>query len=310
MKLKKPDINGTVGIICPSYSISGNNPKIALMEKRLHDFGFSVRFGKSFYSSYGYLAGDDELRARDLETMFADDGISIILCMLGGYGASRMVDKIDYGIIRKHPKPFIGFSDVTVLLNAITERTGIPTVHGLVGIYLGSPDLDAFSAEDFRKLLFENQRGRILKNPDDSALTLVPGCAEGELAGGNLSLITALTGTGYDVDFTDKIVFLEDVDEEPYRIDRYLSTLRLAQKLESAKGFVFGKFANCKAIDRKEWNYLDIIRQYMKDIGKPVLAEFASGHSFPFINLPIGLTVRLDAEEKTLTIMEEMYETH
>ncbi len=310
MKFEKLQVGDTVGIICPASSISKDNPRIPVMEKYLNGLGLKVKYGKNDFASYGYLAGTDEQRAADLEAMYLDEEVKAVLCMKGGYGCSRMVDRIDFSKIAKHPKLLIGFSDVTVLLNAIQAKTGLPTIHGAVGIWLGSPKADAASRADFEALIFQNQKGRVLKNPKDNAKTLKEGAAEGKLIGGNLSLIATLAGTPYDLDFTDKIVFIEDVDEAPYRIDRYLSNLRLAGKLEQAKGFVLGYFTGCEPKEKGSWEISDLLKQYFGNLSVPVITDFASGHDFPFLNLPIGIRVKMDAQTKTITIMEELYETH
>lgn len=310
MKIQKLRSGDTIGIICPASSIARDNPRIPVMEKYLTGLGLKIKYGKNVFASYGYLAGTDEQRAADLEAMYLDDEVQAILCMKGGYGCSRMVDLIDFSKIAKHPKLLIGFSDVTVLLNAIHQKTGLPTIHGAVGIWLGSPKADAASLADFEALIFQNQKGRVLKNPKDDAKTIHEGTAEGKMIGGNLSLIATLAGTPYDLDFTDKIVFIEDVDEAPYRIDRYLSNLRLAGKLKQAKGFVLGYFTGCDAKEKGSWEISDLLKQYFGDLFVPVITDFASGHDFPFINLPIGIRVKMDAEARTITILEELYETH
>jgi len=311
MKFKKLKKGDTIGLICPASSISKDSPRIPVMEKYLASLGFNIKYGASFTSSYGYLAGSDELRAKDVENMFVDDEVNAIICMLGGYGSSRMVDLIDFEKIKSHPKLFMGFSDVTVLLNAINQRANIPTVHGVVGIYLGNPKMDIFSFKDFESLIFKKQIGRVLKNPDDLCETMNGGIVQGEIVGGNLSLIATLVGTEYDIDFTDKIVFIEEVEEAPYKIDRYLSTLRLSGKLEKAKGFIFGYFTNCISNKSNDiaWSYIDVIKQYVQKLNKPTVYDFASGHSFPFINIPIGLKVEFDANKKTIKILEDFYET-
>jgi len=280
------------------------------MEKYLSGLGLKIKYGKNLFATYGYLAGTDEQRAADLEAMYLDDDVKVILCMKGGYGCSRMVNLLDFQKIAKHPKLLIGFSDITVLLNAIHQKTDFPTIHGDVGIWLGNPRIDAASLADFEALLFQNQLGRVLKNPRDDAKMLRGGSAEGKLIGGNLSLIATLAGTEFDLDFTDKIVFIEDVGEAPYRIDRYLSNLRLAGKLKKAKGFVLGYFTDCASKEAGSWEIPDLLKQYFGNLSVPVITDFASGHDFPFINLPIGVSVKMDADARTITILEEIYETH
>lgn len=310
MKLRKLRPGDTIGIVCPASSIVADNPRIPVMEKYLTGLGLKIKYGKNVFSTFGYLAGTDEQRAADLETMFGDDEVKAVLCMKGGYGCSRMVGLLDFKKIAQHPKLLIGFSDITVLLNAIHQKTGFPTIHGDVGIWLGNPKIDAATLTDFETLLFKNQLGRVLKNPKSDAKTLNGGTAEGELIGGNLSLIATLAGTEFDLDFTDKIVFIEDVGEAPYRIDRYLSNLRLAGKLKQAKGFVLGYFTDCEAKEKGSWEVSDLLKQYFGNLSVPVITDFASGHDFPFINLPIGARVKLDADVGTIKILEEIYETH
>lgn len=310
MKIRKPIKGDTVGIVCPAGAIALGDKRITLLEQRLTSLGLNYKYGKTVGKRIAYLGGSDEDRATDLMDMFLDKDVSIILAMLGGYGCSRIVDKLDYEVIHNNPKLLIGFSDITVLLNTINKLSDIPTIHGPVGIYLGKPAFYEVSLTDFSNILFCNQQGRILKNPKDDSVTLTGGVARGKLVGGNLSLINNLIGTPYEIDFSEKIVFIEEVDEKPYAIDRFLSALRLSKSIDKAKGFVFGYFTNCEPEDKGSWNYVDLIKQYFADLNKPVIYNFASGHDLPFISLPIGLEVELDATNKIIKILEEMYETN
>lgn len=308
MRLTRPKKGDMVGIVTPATGLDRGDKRFSILEERLTNLGLKYKYGKNIGQKIEYLGGSDQARASDLMDMFLDKDVKIILAMLGGYGCSRLVDLLDYNLIKENPKLIIGFSDITVLLNAINKLTDIPTIHGPVGIYIVKDGFDEVSLTDFSNILFENQLGRILKNPKNDAITLVEGVARGKLVGGNLTLINNLMGTPYEIDFTDKIVFIEEIDEKPRSIDRYFSTLRLAKKLSSARGFVFGYFTNCDSEERKSWNYDDIIKQYFTDLGVPVIYKFASGHDLPFISLPIGLEVELDATNKTIKVLEEMYE--
>lgn len=310
MKLIKPKKGDTVGIVCPAGAIALGDKRITLLEERLTSLGLKFKYGKTIGKKLAYLGGSDEDRATDLMDMFMDKDVSIILAMLGGYGCSRIVDKLDYKVIEENPKLLIGFSDITVLLNTLSKMANIPAVHGPVGIYIGKPTFDEISLNDFSNILFQNQLGRVLENPKDDAVTLTGGVARGKLVGGNLSLINNLIGTPYEIDFSEKIVFIEEVDEKPYAIDRYLSALRLSKSIDKAKGFIFGYFTNCEPEEIGSWNYIDLIKQYFADLNKPVIYNFASGHDLPFISLPIGLEVELDATNKKIIILEEMYETN
>ena len=305
--LKKGD---TIGIISPAFCSPKEPSAYQYMIDYLETKGYKVKLGKSFYSRDGYLAGSDEIRTNDINEMFNDKEVTAIICMRGGYGASRIVDKIDYEIIKNNPKILCGYSDITVLCNAIYKLCDIPTWHGLIAAYLGDKDKDQRSIDDFWCALTKNQKGRILKNPGEKPLTLISGKAEGKLVGGNLSLLATLCGSPYEVDFTDKIVFIEEVGEEPYQIDRYLSCLRLRGSLDKAKGFVFGYFTSCNPSESRKdtQSTFDIIKDYFMKLNKPMMYGFNSGHQDPFVNLPIGAKVLMDSDKGTIEIMEEIYE--
>ena len=308
MKVKKLVKGDTIGLICPSYKGDMTSPRIAPFEAEIAKLGFKVKYGLSCYASEGYLAGSDEERVKDLENMFLDNDIKAIMCLKGGYGASRIVDRINYDIIKNNPKLFMGFSDITVLLNSFYQKADLPCIHGLVGIFLGHPNIDEASLADFKALMTEDFKGRILKNPLNDAITINTGIVQGKLVGGNLSLITNLIGTPYEIDFKNRIVFIEEVEEEPYRIDRMLSQLRLSGKLDDAIGIVFGQFTDCTSKEKPNTQtYDDLINEYCRDLTIPIMKNFSSGHDFPFINLPIGLEVELNCNNKEIKILEEIY---
>lgn len=302
-KLKKGD---KVIFICPSSPVDINSNRVKDAARYLSSLGLEVVFGQSCYWQNDYLAGSDLLRASDLINAFSNQEIKGIFCLKGGYGASRIVNQIDYKIIRNNPKLFMGFSDITVLLNAINQKAGLVTAHGLVGTFMSHPDCDEFSRKNFEDFLFGSLKNKEFISPNNEWVTINKGKVTGELVGGNLSLVGTLLGTAYDIDFRDKIVFLEDVNEAPYRIDRMFSSLRLANKLEEAKGFILGTFSGCSLEDGQK-NYTDVIWDYFSKINKPVIYNFSSGHSFPFINLPIGLEVEFDAEKGSVKILEDFY---
>ncbi|MDD3170864.1 MAG: LD-carboxypeptidase [Bacilli bacterium] len=308
-KPQKLRINDTIGLICPAFK-NPNMDSVNRAIEYLNKKGYKVKVGESCTASEGYLAGSDSFRARDLEKMFLDDEVKAIVCMRGGYGASRMVDLIDYEIIKNNPKIFSGYSDITVLLNSIYRKSNMPTLHGMVGFAFGSDKFVDFSENDFWMATTELQKNRILRTPDDKAKTLVEGVAQGELVGGNLSLLATMVASDYGADFKDKIVFIEEVEEEPYKLDRYFSTLRLSGKLKEAKGFIFGYFTDCEPSENRKGtqNYLDVIKDYFLEYNKPTIYDFASGHDYPFINLPMGIKVELDANDKTIKILEEFYQ--
>lgn len=302
-KVRKVAVGATLGIVCPSFHTTATE-RVARFLSLLEKNGYHYKLGKSTRAQAGYLAGPDEVRAADLMEMFLDDEIDAIICLLGGFGATRIIDKLDYQLIKKHPKLFIGFSDITVLLNALYFKANIPSVHGLVGTFLGHPEIDEDSVNDFFNLFTSDFKGRVLKNNTTEANTLVRGISEGIIVGGNLSLICALLGTPYEIDFTGKIVLIEDVDEKPYRIDRMFSSLRLSGMLAKANGYIFGKFTGCEGPSQ---TYTELINEYFSNLGVPVITEFQTGHELPFVNVPIGLKAQLDADQKTITILENSY---
>lgn len=319
MLLKKLQKGDTIGIINPASSNYGElKTKEEVKEKYQYMFdyfekeGYKIKLGKTFYSKWGYLGGTDEERAQDINDMFRDDKVKMILCMRGGYGLSRIVDKLDYEMIKKHPKIVCGYSDITVLLNNVYKFCGFPTIHGLIAAYFGKDPLmsDKLSYNDFFNATAQPQLNRVLSplpNEKKQCETLIDGVAEGVLVGGNLSLLATLCGTKYEVDFTDKIVLIEDVGEAPYAIDRYLSSLRLRGMLEKAKGFVFGYFTDCNP-QKDGVTCMDVVRDYIMPLNKPTIVNFTTGHEFPFVNMPIGAKVKLDSVKKEITIMEEIYE--
>lgn len=305
--LKKGD---TIGIISPAFCSSKEPSEYQYMIDYLNKLGYTVKLGKSFYSKEGYLAGTDDIRANDINEMFRDKDVNAIICMRGGYGCSRIIDKLDFELIKNNPKILSGYSDVTVLLNAINRLCGFPTWHGLISCYLGDSNKDKRSIEDFKIALTMPQKNRILHNLNDEALTLIGGKAEGELVGGNLSLLATIAGTPYDADYKNKILFIEEVGEEPYQIDRYLSCLRLHGAFEKVKGFIFGYFTNCNPSEsrKNDQTTLDIIKDYFMKYNKPIIYGFSCGHQDPFVSLPIGCKVMMDSDKKIVTIMEEIYE--
>ncbi len=305
LKVNKLQKGDTIGFLIASSANRSSAECFERMESILSDLGYKVKYGKTVYLKDGYLAGNDKERIQDIHNMFLDPEVKAIICFKGGFGASRIIDRIDYDIIKNNPKLFMGFSDVTVLLNNFYKHASLPTIHGLVGIYLGSKNLCETSLNDFKDLLSLNTKGRVLLG-NDKTQTLVEGVVEGEITGGNLSLISDLYGTDYEIDFNDKIVLIEEVDEPVYNIDRMFAQLRLGKNIEKAKGFIFGHFTDC--VDSNNENtYQNIIKEYFGNLKVPVIYDFPTGHAFPFINVPIGLKVKLDTVNKKIEILEELY---
>ena len=243
-------------------------------------------------------------RAADLHAMFADAGVQGILCIRGGYGAMRLVDALDYDLIRRHPKVFIGYSDVTALHLALARRAGLVTFHGPMVTALAKDDGGALRAL-LRAVTRPEPLGRIVNPPDGPMIeTLVPGVAEGVLMGGNLALITALLGTPYLPSFEGAVLFIEDIVDHAYRLDRKLVHLRLASVLRDVVGIVVGE---CRLRAEPTEPALTI-RQILEDLvvpmGKPAIFGLACGHGAHHLTLPLGVRTRLDATRGILSLEE------
>lgn len=303
---KKLKFGDTLGLIAPSGAVrtEGAIERAVAETERM---GFKVKLGESAGQKYGYLSGTDEVRARDINRMFADDEVDAIVCLRGGYGAMRILDQLDYELIAKHPKIFMGFSDITALHIALLEKCGLVTFHGPMAAanWAGKP-LDDFSRDSmYRALMNAEPAGELVNPPEYPRQTVNPGKAEGQLVGGNLMLIASSLGTPWELDTKDRIIFIEEVGERTYCVDRMLTQLRLAGKFRDCAGVVFGDFADCP-IEYPEFGLTleEIIRDVVAPCGKPVFTGLHCGHCSPKLTLPFGVRARLDADQCTLTVLE------
>jgi len=307
LKGKKLQRGDTIGFIGPSGAVrvEGAIERAKLEAERM---GYHVKLGKSCGAKYGYLSGTDEQRAQDVNEMFADSQVDAIFCVRGGYGTTRMLDRLDYDVIRQNPKIFVGYSDITAMHVAMLNNCGLATFAAPMPVsdWSGSP-LDDFSLASMMKVLGEAQPAGLLKNAPGyhERKTINGGSCEGMLVGGNLMLITSLLGTPYELDTKDRILFIEEIGEHTYCIDRMLTQLRLAGKLDDCAGIVFGDFKNCE-IEFKEYGFTieEIIRDVAAPSGKPIFTGFQAGHCMPKITLPYGVNCRMDADCCTLEVLE------
>ena len=289
---------GVIGLIAPAGPAQLD---LDSATQWMHARGYQLRVFPGVWEKNGYLAGSDAARAGDLHAAFADDSIDAIFCLRGGYGSPRLLDSIDFELLRRHPKPFVGYSDITALHLAITRYAGFVTFHGpmLNADLLGNKQSPT---ESSLLRMLSGQQPRLLSHPDEYPLiTVAPGCASGRLLGGNLSLICATIGSPFELDDQDAILFIEDVNEPLYRVDRLLTHLRLAGKLNRLRGVLVGDFAG---VDPSA--LVQLLRQELGPLGIPVLAGWRSGHCDPNLTLPLGACVRLDADRQQLTLEQDV----
>lgn len=270
----------------------------------VEELGLQAVVYESCLRSHGYFAGSDELRAHDINEAFADPGIDGIFCIRGGYGAQRLLERIDFDTVRRHPKFFAGYSDITALHTVINQDCGFVTYHTPMPSTELYGNVSEYTIENLKKVLFGQEIGELM-NPENMPLqTLVGGRARGVLTGGNLSLISSSLGTPYEIDTKGKILFLEDVDEEPYRIDGMLVHMKAAGKFDDCAGIILGYWTNCVAEDpNRSLTLSQIFEEVISPAQKPALMNLACGHSLPSLSLPLGSEVELDATAGKITVL-------
>jgi len=310
-KLKPPALRpgDTVALVNPAGAVFDSDD-IAVVQERLAALGFKTKVGRHALARYGYLAGTDQERAEDLNQAFADENVKGIIAIRGGWGCARMLPYLDYRLIRKHPKVVMGYSDVTALLLALQAKCDLVTFHGPVGL----STWNEFSVNYFREVVMEGKTP-LMQNPeppqdelvatDYRIRTVTPGKARGKLLGGNLSVLTALIGTPYLPDFKGAILFLEEVEEEWYRVDRMLTQLKLAGLLEKLVGFVFGKCTRCSPGEGYgSLSFEDLLNDHIKPLGIPVFTGAMIGHLKNKFTVPLGVEAEIDATAGTIKLME------
>jgi muramoyltetrapeptide carboxypeptidase len=264
--------------------------------------GFVVSIGQTVNKTFGYLSGSDEDRANEFNDFVSNPLIKAILFVKGGWGCGRVLDKIDYEQLKKNPKIILGFSDMTSLLNAIYQKTGLITFHGPVG----NSSWEKFSLNSFQDIVCRG--GVSYQKPEFPQLQLFSawqsGEAMGELIGGNLTVFCSLLGTPYWPSCTGKILFLEETHEEPYRIDRMLNSLRLAGVFEEISGVIFGQFNDCNAEKPLEsFTLEEVVRHQLKGYSFPVIWGAPIGHVKDKWTVPIGAQVTMNTDELSLKLM-------
>ena len=303
-RLRKGDL---IGVISPASS-PNELERIEKGVKYLEGLGYKVAVGKNVGKVHGYLAGTDEERLDDLHSMFGNKDIKAIFNVRGGYGSGRLLDKINYGLIKRNPKIFVGYSDITALQMAFLKKTGLITFAGpMVAVDFASDNVDPFTEENFWKIITSSKKIGKINNPNNEKFyTLSKGRGEGSLIGGNLALLISLMGTDYQPNFSNSVLLLEDIGEDPYRIDRMFYQLKYAKVFSKIKGIILGRFVDCYIKDKTQSSLTlnDVISDYLEELKIPVLYNVKHGHIKENLTIPWGLKTKINTTRCFIEITE------
>ncbi|MFP4543820.1 MAG: LD-carboxypeptidase [Candidatus Kapaibacterium sp.] len=299
-----------IGIIAPGSAVS-DPMDIYRAKEACEKLGLIPEFGRTFSIRQGYKTKPARIRADEINEFFDDGDIKALFAIRGGYGCSEVLPLLDYDLIARNPKVFLGYSDITALLNAINQNTGIVVFHGPVLL----SSFNDFTLNYFKKVLFNTEAPLELANPSVQTglreaypvLELNPGKAKGILTGGNLSIISSLMGTPFEIDAGDKLLMLEEVGEAPYRIDRMLTQLKLAGKLQASKGVIFGRCDDCgKGKSASTWDpeLTEVLQRVFRDLDIPLMYGLLTGHTANQITLPFGIEAEMNTGKGTLVLSE------
>ena len=279
----------TIGIVAPAGPFDRETFSRGI--HAIEDMGFNVFVPPEIFEKNRYLAGSDQHRVQYVNQLFEDNSIDAIICARGGYGSMRILSMLDYDTIRNNPKVFIGFSDITILLSVLSTRCNLVTFHGPVVTSL------ADASEETKRSLYRNMTsGSKLEINLSGGRTIKSGVTTGEVCGGNLTMLCHLVGTPFAPDFKNKILFMEDRGEAPYRIDRMLVHMELAGCFHGIKGIILGTFEECGSIE----DIYNILEELSVKYPVPILAGFDVGHGHHNLTLPLGLEATLDADRHSL----------
>jgi len=298
--LKKGD---TIGVVAPAWSFDSENFRKGVVQlKRL---GFKVKYDHRIFSRHWSMAGHDEERAEQINRMFADRNVRAIFCAKAGYGSIRTIPHLDKKVIRRNPKIFVGYSDITILLAYLQRIANMVVFHGPVVSGEISKKMSQISLEFLIRSLVQPFPLGEARFP--SLKTLRRGNASGILVGGNLSMLISAIGTPYDIDTDFKILFLEDVGEDLETIDNMLLHLKLAGKLKRIRGLVFGRMIDCYDSSGKKYRIKNIVDDILEDLNIPVIYGFPSGHARgrgANVTIPFGVNVTIDTKKPSLKFNE------
>lgn len=310
IKPRKLKLGDTIGVVSPA-SPSEKNSEVVRGVETLERLGYKIVLGKNVNKCKGFVAASEEERAEDINQMFKDDRVDAIFVTQGGYGSAQLFSLLDFDAIKNSPKIFTGFSDITSLHLAMNKIAGLVTFHGPGMARFNEEDLTEYTKKQFFRAIAEAEPiGEIQLADKKKWLNPIgEGCCEGDIIGGNLTLICSSLGTPYEIDTKGKILFIEDVDAEPWVFDHMMCHLRNAGKLKDAVGIVVGECHNCVPYQCNPGYYVDtsledVLNYYLKPLGIPVLYGLPLGHTDDLATLPLGVRVRLNSDNKTLTILE------
>lgn len=290
-----------IGIIAPASYADDTDFQGSIELLRSH--GYKIKLAPSSQAVYDGLGGTDRKRAEDLNNFFSDKSVDAILCVRGGYGSARILDRLNYDLIAKNPKPLIGFSDITALHIALHEKSGLATIHAPMLVSFVSPKFDSeYTRESFFNGLKSTEPINNILMPDGKKLeSLIAGEAEGVIIGGNLTVLTSLVGTPYELNGKGALLFLEDTGEKPYRIDRMFNQLWQSGLLKRVNGIILGDFVNCDSNneDAKLYGFTleNVIKHYARLAGKPVIKGVPAGHAKDNMFLPFGVHAIMRAND-------------
>lgn len=284
-----------IGIIAPSVGLKDKDitPSLSYFKK----LNLTPVLANNLRSEYRYMAGTDKERAEVLNNLFENKEIKALFCLRGGAGATRLLPYLNYGLIKKNPKPVIGLSDSTALQNALIAKADIPSLTGFLPIYdLNNKKIDKAVDSSLQNALFEN------KHSITSGTCYKPGGAEGEIIGGCLSVFLYLAGTSFLPDLSNKILLIEDVEEKTYKVDLMLNHLKQLKGFNKLKGIIIGQFTDCPIIDPEDGTIEDCIRDFAKDLSIPVITDFAYGHIPSRYLVPLGIKAKMCAKKDKCTL--------
>lgn len=293
-KLKEGD---TIALTAPA-GIVYEECEYERMKGELESFGLEVVFGDFVRERFGYLAGTDRQRAKDLNRFFADPDVDAIVAVRGGWGCARILPYIDFDMIRENPKIYCGFSDNTTLHMAFLKKAGLISFHGPNG----TSDWTDLTKECFRSVLMDGEKTRYHSNREVSII--FPGIVEGRCIGGNLSILATSLGTGYQPDTNGAILFVEDIGEPVYKIDRMLTHLKEAGMLDGIAGFIFGGCTKCPDPAESHFTLEEILKQHIRPLGVPAVMGMDISHDPDNFTIPQGVMARFDADNRFLKLLE------